>query len=165
MIRDYTGAMTQYDYTIRPLVAADFYDYCNLMSALVTDQPVPRDTRGEDLFDALINAKGVTVFGADLEGHIVSTATLFVMTNLTYDGRPCAFVENVVTLSEFRGHGIGRAVMQHLLDETTAQNVYKVQLLTGQDYGARGFYETLGFNASEKYGMSLRQVPTRRPAA
>ncbi len=157
--------MTQYDYSIRPLVAADFYDYCNLMSALVTDQPVPRDARGEELFHTLLTTKGTTVFGAEVDGQIVSTATLFVMTNLTYDGRPCAFVENVVTLSQYRSQGIGKAVMQHLLDETAAQNVYKVQLLTGQDYGARGFYETLGFNASEKYGMSLRQVPTRGPAA
>lgn len=157
--------MTQYDYSIRPLVAADFYDYCNLMSALVADQPVPRDARGEDLFHTLLNTKGATVFGAEADGQIVSTATLFVMTNLTYDGRPCAFVENVVTLSQYRSQGIGKAVMQHLLDETAAQNVYKVQLLTGQDYGARGFYETLGFNASEKYGMSLRQLPTRGPAA
>jgi hypothetical protein len=63
--------MTQYDYTIRPLVAADFYDYCNLMSALVADQPVPRDTRGEDLFHTLLTTKGVTVFGAEIDGQIV----------------------------------------------------------------------------------------------
>ena len=44
-----------------------------------------------------------------------------------------------------------------------AAEVYKIMLLTGQDLGARGVYEALGYTADEKFGMTLRRAPKRQP--
>lgn len=36
-------------------------------------------------------------------------------------------------------------------------------LLTGTAFGARGFYEKLGFEADSKHGMIMRRAPQRAP--
>jgi GNAT superfamily N-acetyltransferase len=83
-------------------------------------------------------------------------ATLHLMPNMTYHGRPFGLIENVVTLPDARGQGFARAVMMALADTAQDANAYKIMLLTGRDNEAKGFYERLGYNADEKHGMILR---------
>lgn len=101
------------------------------------------------------------MFGAEMNGHIVSMATLHMLPN--FGGRRTAYglVENVVTLREFQGQGIGRAVIEKLLETAWAGGAYKVMLLTGIEAGARGFYEKLGFSGDSKIGMQIRKIPIR----
>ncbi len=82
---------------------------------------------------------------------------------MTYGGRPYCLAENVVTLKAYQGRGFGRKVMNALRDAAWEANAYKIMLLTGQDRGTKGFYESLGYKADQKYGMVLRQVPPYTP--
>lgn len=110
----------------------------------------------EAMFARVLSHPGTSVLGAELDGRIVSMVTLHILPNLTYGGRPYGLIENVVTAKAHRGRGLARAVMEFALQSAKDQGCYKVMLLTGRGRDAKGFYEAVGFNADEKWGMMIR---------
>ncbi len=86
----------------------------------------------------------------------MSVATLHVCPNLTFGGRPYARIENVVTAQSHRGLGLATQVMTAAMGKARSHDVVSVVLLTGKALNARGFYERLGFNAEDKWGMIWR---------
>ena len=147
----------------RSLVATDFADALALYQTLNTTPSASDGPDGSRAFADLLAHQGTQIIGAEVGGHIVSMATLHILPNMTYAGRPYALVENVVTAAAHQGRGLGTALMQHVLQSAWDAGCYKVMLLTGQAYGARGFYEKLGFSADDKVGMTLRRAPVRTP--
>ena len=141
--------------TLRP---DDFDDALALYRELSGTRPVADGDFGRDRFREVLDRDGTAIYGAEMDGSIVSMATLHLMPNMTYGGRPYALVENVVTLKTHQGQGIGRGVMNALIDAAWAADAYKVMLLTGRRAEARGFYEKLGFDGDEKHGMILRKA-------
>ncbi|WP_299648683.1 GNAT family N-acetyltransferase [uncultured Tateyamaria sp.] len=112
-------------------------------------------------FAALLDHRGTCVIGAFEEDSLMAMATLHILPNMTQGGRSYALIENVVTHSNHRGKGHGRAVMQAVIDAAWAAGCYKIMLMTGRTAKARGFYEKLGFGADEKWGMTIRRAPVR----
>lgn len=143
----------------RPLTIADYDDARHLYAALSTGDSLINFEDGLGAFAQLLSHPGTTVMGAAQAGRIVSMATLHLMPNMTYHGRPFGLIENVVTLPDARGKGFARAVMAALAETAQAASAYKIMLLTGRDNNAKGFYERLGYNADEKHGMILRLDP------
>lgn len=141
--------------TLRP---DDFDDALALYRELSGTRPVADGDFGRDRFREVLDRDGTAIYGAETDGSMVSMATLHLMPNMTYGGRPYALVENVVTLKTYQGRGIGRGVMNALIDAAWAAGAYKVMLLTGRRAEARGFYEKLGFDGDEKHGMILRKA-------
>ena len=107
--------------------------------------------------------KGTHVIGLFEGRALLAMATLHLLPNMTFGGRAYALVENVVTRGERQGQGLGRQVMERVIDMAWAEGAYKIMLLTGRDLGARGFYEKLGFTGDEKHAMTLRRAPPRAP--
>lgn len=145
---------------IRPAEIADFDACYVLYKALVGEISVAERVQ----FARVLEQPGTTVFVAEAEGVPVSMATLHLMENMTYAGRPYALVENVVTLPEHRGRGYSRAVMTRIEERVWQAGGYKIMLLTGRSYGARGFYEAIGYDGADKVAMIKRQVPSRKPS-
>ncbi|WP_323797327.1 GNAT family N-acetyltransferase [Nisaea sp.] len=141
--------------TLRP---DDFDDALALYRELSGTRPVADGDFGRDRFREVLDRDGTAIYGAEMDGSIVSMATIHLMPNMTYGGRPYALVENVVTLKTHQGRGIGRGVMNALIDAAWAADAYKVMLLTGRRAEASGFYEKLGFDGDEKHGMILRKA-------
>lgn len=104
---------------------------------------------------------GTSIWVAESHGELVAMATLHVLPNVTQGGRPYALIENVVTRANRRGAGIGRLLMETVIDTAWAENVYKIMLLTGRTASAKGFYTKLGFSDQEKWAMTLRRAPVR----
>ena len=126
--------------------------------------PVAHGVDGLARWTAIVTHPGTTVHVAALDGRLVAAATLHILPNMTYGGRPYAFIENVITARDQRGKGIGHQVMEKAIETAWAADVYKIMLLTGQDRAdgaVRRFYEKLGFSAEEKHGMTLRRLPPR----
>lgn len=89
------------------------------------------------------------------DGRLVATAQVSWLRVLIYDGGLLCQVESVRTSSDRRGEGIGRALMQHIIDRARERGCARVQLTTNaQRVRARAFYERLGFTASH-VGMKL----------
>ena len=62
-------------------------------------------------FEAIIGHPGTSIFGAFVEGRLCAIATLHLLPNMSYAGRPYGLIENVVADAEMRKSGLGRAVM------------------------------------------------------
>lgn len=145
----------------RPLTLADFEDAYVLYTDLVGADRMAPHNLARMQFRTLLDHPGTCLIGAERDGEVVAMATLHLLPNLTYGGRPYGLVENVVTRRGYHGQGLGRAVMQAVIAQAWRLDAYKIMLLTGRGAGAMGFYAKLGFDADEKHGMTLRRVPPR----
>jgi GNAT superfamily N-acetyltransferase len=64
----------------------------------------------------------------------------------------------VVTHSDFRHRGFGKAVLQAALDFAWEGNCYKVMLMTGRlDESTFSFYESVGFRRDKKQAFVMEQ--------
>lgn len=140
---------------IRLLHERDAVQACALYAQLMPDVALPA------MFETLLAHPGTSVAGAEINGQIIAMATLHILPNMTQGGRPYGLIENVITHSDHRGHGHMRRVVEHLHQIAWDADAYKIMLMTGQDTGAKGFYETLGYSADQKHGMQIRRVPPR----
>jgi GNAT superfamily N-acetyltransferase len=148
---------------IRPLVVSDYADARVLYVQLVGDIPVPDGLAGQHRFAEVLGHPGTTVWGAVVADKVVAMATVHILPNMTFGGRPYAMIENVVTRDDKRGTGLGAVVMRAAIGAAWAADAYKIMLLTGRTLGAKGFYERLGFTDGDKHGMTLRRAPPRNP--
>lgn len=105
----------------------------------------------------LRNARQVGDFtlGAFVDGRLVGIVALVRATGMK--NRHIADVYSMYVAPEARGQGVGRALMQALIDRARAMEGLERLLLavvTGQG-AARGLYRSLGFEA---YGLQLRAL-------
>lgn len=92
---------------------------------------------------------------AELSGELVATAQLNFIRQLSYFGGLIAQVESVRTVSHLRGQGIGKSLMDWVIDESRRRGCARVQLTSNaQRVDAHRFYERLGFKTSH-VGMKL----------
>lgn len=85
------------------------------------------------------------------DGMIVSSCVCMIMPNLTRNVRPYAFVENVVTHSEYRGKGYATACLNYAKELALAAGCYKIMLLTGsKSENTLNFYKKAGYNCTDK---------------
>ena len=138
--------------TLRALTPADWGAVEPLYKELTGNDAVA----GAEMFATVLAHPGTDVFGVVRDGQVLAMATLHILPNMTYGGRPYGVIENVATRAAMRGQGLGRQVMAHTVEAARTGGCYKVMLLTGRARDARGFYEAVGFTADEKWGMILR---------
>jgi len=94
---------------------------------------------------------------AEIGGRIVSSVTLIVVENLTYNVRPYSIIENVVTHVDFRGKGYAKQLMGRACEIAAEMGCYKIMLMTGSKLDSTlGFYEGCGFDRNEKTAFIKR---------
>ena len=93
---------------------------------------------------------------AEEDGKIVSTCTCIIVPNLTHGPRSYAFVENVVTDSEYRGRGLATACLDKAKEIAKTENCYRLILMTGSKLESTlNFYRRAGYDDKEKTGFIL----------
>ncbi len=142
----------------RPLTIEDHTAALELYDVLHGFVPADLDPAS---FNRVLNHDGTQIIGAFQHNTLCAMVTLHILPNITISGRPYALIENVATGPAHREKGFARAAMSHAIDAAWAAECYKIMLLTGRASQAKGFYEKLGFQADEKWGMQLRRVPQR----
>lgn len=71
--------------------------------------------------------------------------------NLTRNVRPYAFVENVVTHTDFRGRGYAKECLDYAKQLSQDADCYKMMLLTGSKSDSTlNFYKKAGYNCVDK---------------
>ena len=86
-----------------------------------------------------------------IDDKIVSSCVCVIIPNLTRNIRSYAFVENVVTNSEYRGRGYATECLNYAREIAKKENCYKMMLLTGSKKESTiKFYENAGYNSSDK---------------
>lgn len=87
----------------------------------------------------------------ELDGKIVSSCVCVIIPNLTRNVRPYAFVENVVTYTDFRGRGLASQCLEYAKQIAQQRNCYKIMLLTGsKEKATLDFYKNAGYNNTDK---------------
>lgn len=87
----------------------------------------------------------------EIDGRIVSSCVCVIIPNLTRNMRPYAFVENVVSHPDYRGHGYATACLSYAKRIANENSCYKMMLLTGsKDENTLNFYRRAGYNSADK---------------
>lgn len=113
---------------------------------------VPEKT--EDLrrvWEKIMNDEDHHLIVCEVEGKIVSSCVCVIIPNLTRGVRPYAFVENVVTHTEYRGKGYATVCLNYARELAQKENCYKIMLLTGsKSPETMAFYQNAGYNSTDK---------------
>jgi GNAT superfamily N-acetyltransferase len=108
----------------------------------------------EEIFDQIAGDPNHHLLVVEMNGQIVGSADLLIVSNLSHRGLPWAVVENVIVAEHVRRRGIARTLMLHLIDLAKRQRCYKVGLSSNKDrFPAHRMYESLGF---KQYGFGYR---------
>lgn len=105
----------------------------------------------ENVWNEILSDKNHHLLVNIIDGKIVSSCVCVIIPNLTRGIRPYAFVENVVTLENYRGHGYATECLNYAKNIAEANNCYKIMLLTGsKDEKTLSFYRYAGYNSIDK---------------
>lgn len=85
----------------------------------------------------------VLTFVALVDDRVVGTASLLIETKFIHNGGCVGHIEDVAVLPELQGHGVGHALIHHLIEESRKARCYKVIL--DCDPKIVPWYESLGF--------------------
>ena len=144
--------------SVREAAAEDLRAVLGLYAQVGLDEgrTLPMD-EAEAIFDHMRAYPNYRLYVAELGGRVVGTFTLIIMRNMLHCGACSAVVEAVGVDVSLRGHGVGRAMMEHARELCRAAGCYKMALssnLTRER--AHAFYDALGF---ARHGYSFQVAP------
>lgn len=103
------------------------------------------------LWERIMKDENYHIIVADENGKLVSSCVCVIIPNLTHGQQPYAFVENVVTHSDYRKMGLATACLDYARELAQKENCYKLMLLTGsKEESTLRFYERAGYNSKDK---------------
>jgi len=142
--------------TIRRATDADLPRVVELLSqlALGDDRDPPADPLPDSYRAAFRQIEADSrqqLLVAEAAGRVVATAVLGIVPNLSYRGRPWAFVEGIVVNRPERGKGYGEALVRYAIEEARRAGCFKVSLTSNKRRSeAHRFYQKLGFTATHE---------------
>lgn len=102
-------------------------------------------------WQAIMQDKNHHIIVKKLDGKIVSSCVCVIIPNLTRNIRPYAFIENVVTHSDYRGKGYATECLNYAKQIAENTNCYKMMLLTGsKKKEILNFYGNARYNSTDK---------------
>lgn len=143
----------------RPTDLDRLLELYTLLEAPYGDAPsVSATTNGaaEDLFTRVLLDPNQQTLVAEVYDEVAGTLVLAILPNLAHGGAPYAMVENVVVDEEYRGEGVGKALMKEAMKRARAAGAYKLALCSNLERTeAHRFYEALGFRETHA-GFEVR---------
>lgn len=102
-------------------------------------------------WNTIIEDENHHIIVKEIDGKIVSSCVCVIIPNLTRNIRSYAFVENVVTHSDYRGKGYATECLSYAKEIAEKENCYKMMLLTGsKSEKTLSFYQNAGYNSTDK---------------
>lgn len=102
-------------------------------------------------WDTIMQDENHHIIVKEADGKLVSSCVCVIIPNLTRGIRPYAFVENVVTHSDYRGKGYASECLNFAKEIALKSNCYKMMLLTGsKEKSTLDFYGKAGYNSTDK---------------
>ena len=90
----------------------------------------------------------IRTYVAVIDDQVAGTASIFIEPKFINSGGVVGHIEDVAVNPRFQKHGVGRALVQHLLEVCREFRCYKVILDCAE--GVIPFYERLGFHCWER---------------
>lgn len=143
--------------TVRRARSDDLEAVLALLRQLHPTDPEVEGERLRRVFGAILTSEDNHLLVLETEGRVVATAYLNVVPNLTRSASPYAVVENVIVDERLRGTGLGKLLLQGVLDRAWRAGCYKAMLMTGSRREAtHAFYRACGFSGDDKVGYVAR---------
>jgi GNAT superfamily N-acetyltransferase len=141
--------------TIRLIKYNELEDLLELYKHLNSDDPeLEKNNDLRSLWKQIYHNPDMHYIVTELQGQIIASCVLVIVQNLTRNARPYGLIEDVVTHSNHRRKGYGKAVLLKALDIAWNKKCYKVMLLTGsKKERTLKFYESVGFKQGVKTGF------------
>lgn len=138
-IKEFTNEYPEKTFqTIRSAVSSDFVDYQRILGQLSPHVAEAVEVTGDELEGVYVDVRG---------GTMVSTARLVVLRRI---GGCIGLIEDVVVDSEYRGRGLGRQMVRHLIRKAEEAGCYKTVLSCKTELAP--FYDSCGM---EKEGEQM----------
>jgi GNAT superfamily N-acetyltransferase len=103
------------------------------------------------LTEIAADTRGGAVLVAEVDGLVVGVCQLIVFRHVQERGRRCAEIESVHTHPDWRGQGVGGALIDAAVERARAAGCYRVQLTSNkQRPDAHRFYGRHGFLATHE---------------
>lgn len=136
---------------VREIKENELFDLLELYLNL-HESSVPKMTEHlKSVWDTIINDNNHHIIVNEQDGKIVSSCVCVIIPNLTRNVRPYAFVENVVTHSDYRGKGYATDCLNYAKEIAKKAECYKMMLLTGsKEDSTLNFYTKAGYNSTDK---------------
>ena len=122
------------------------------------EESIPEMTEHlENTWNVIMQDKNHHIIVKEIDGNIVSSCVCVIIPNLTRNVRPYAFVENVVTHSDYRGKGYATECLEYAKKIAQNENCYKIMLLTGSKRETTlNFYRNAGYSSTDKTAFVQR---------
>lgn len=136
---------------VREIKENELFDLLELYLNL-HESSVPKMTEHlKSVWNTIINDNNHHIIVNEQDGKIVSSCVCVIIPNLTRNVRPYAFVENVVTHSDYRGKGYATDCLNYAKELAKKAECYKMMLLTGsKEDSTLNFYTKAGYNSTDK---------------
>ncbi len=136
---------------VREIYKNELHELLELYTHL-HEESIPELTKHlENTWDLILQDQNHHVIVNEIDGKLVSSCVCVIIPNLTRGIRPYAFIENVVTQSDYRGKGLATECLNYARKIAKQNNCYKIMLLTGAKSEATfRFYKKAGYNSSDK---------------
>ena len=147
--------------TIASASVADIPELIDLLAVLFSIEqdfsPDP-DKQRRGLAALLASPTGHIAIARDTASRAVGMATAQLVIS-TAEGAPSAWIEDVVVREDFRGKGLGRALLDAVLDWARSRGAVRTQLLADLDNApALAFYERVGWQPTRLGARRLMLV-------
>lgn len=136
---------------VREAVREDLCQILELYLYLHEESIPPKSEHLTDTWEQIIQDENHHLIVNEVDGKIVSSCVCVIIPNLTRNVRPYAFIENVVTHSDYRKQGLASACLAYAKQIARENHCYKMMLLTGsKEPGTLEFYRQAGYNSTDK---------------
>lgn len=147
------------DLQVRDLQACDLGNgFFEALDALRPTRYVDTDAAAAT-FELVRRNPDTVVAVAEQDGRIVGTGTLHLLRKFLYGGSTAAHIEDVAVAADRQRSGVGRAVIEYLLERAQQAGCYKTVLYCEDDVVP--FYRKIGFRHSTN-GMRFDHAPPAR---
>jgi ribosomal protein S18 acetylase RimI-like enzyme len=140
---------------IRPATRDDISRVIELYQELaMTSAPVEsgRNPSPEDygrVLDEIEAMPGHRLLVIEYQGEVAGSVVLLIVPNLSHAGCPWAVMENLIIDHRYRGLGLGRRLVEHVIATAREAGCHKLVLTSDKRrWNAHRFYRDRGFEAS-----------------
>lgn len=132
---------------IREARKEDLDDLLHLYSVLYGKTVLKTDSGTEVTWQEMLSDPFYHIIVAEEDGKIVSTCVVVIVRNLTFEHRPYAIIDNIVTHGDYRAQGLATACLQEAKRIAEDAGCFKITLSTSSRLpSTHKFYERLGYN-------------------
>ena len=143
---------------IRKIKKEEIFELIDLYFHYVQNDnlPVLTPEKINEIWSKIDSNPCINYFVLEIENKIVASCILTITPSFIRGGDGYGLIEHVVTHTDYRQRGFGKAIVNYSLDYAWKNGCTEVMLLSGsQNDRAHAMYEKIGFDKYRKSGFIM----------